>query len=68
VTVHDFATVLEDSSVLVEVAADAGITPAQARRFCALMGERPAEQVIRILGSARDDRVRRINHDTRKSR
>lgn len=65
-TVHSLVTVLEDSSALLAIAERAGITAAQARLVAAALGDLPAEQVVRLCGVARADRVRQINRGGRK--
>lgn len=45
-------TILLDSLALGEAAAEAGITMAQARAFCAALGDLKAVDVCRIIGAS----------------
>jgi type III secretion system FlhB-like substrate exporter len=57
VTLLSLVTALEDSSVIVEMAHDAGIPVDAARRLCAALAEMPVTQAIRVCATARDIEV-----------
>ena len=60
-------TAIEDSLVLGEIAAEAGITPEQARAVAAAIGELDVEQAYRLCGLAKANRRRQAQAAIRKS-
>lgn len=65
-TVHSLTQALEDTAVLHEIARKAGTTVAQARTVLALLADINAQQMVRMCATARADRVRAVNRETRK--
>lgn len=48
----EVVTMLTDSLALGEAAAEAGITMAQARAFCAALAEMRAAEMVRVIGAS----------------
>jgi hypothetical protein len=63
---RSFAEALEDSVIIADIATRAGLSPAQVKRVAAAFGDLPAEQVVRLCGTAAAERLREKNRETRK--
>lgn len=58
---------LIDANALAECARDAGLTEAQARAFCACLGELDPRQIVRIIGGSFKQREDGDERERRKT-
>ncbi len=64
-TLHDFTQPLADSITIASLASESELTAAQVRKLLALLADVPIRQAVRMCATARNDRVRQINRETR---
>lgn len=59
---------LADSQALVALANNAGLTVQQTKAVLAWLADMPAQQLVRMTATAKADRVRAANRETRRGK
>lgn len=67
-TVHSIEQALSDSNAVVAIAQQTGIAISAVRRMLAVLADMDAQQVVRMMATARADQIRQINRGRRVRR
>ncbi len=65
-TVHCLLDALQDTATLVALSKETGLTHMQVRAVFAAIHDLPVVQVLRIGATAKADKIRQFNRETRK--
>lgn len=66
-TLFDLTQPLADANLVAELAKESGLAEPQVRKLLGLLADVPIRQAVRICATARRDRIRQINRETRKA-
>ena len=66
-TLHDLTQALADSTTVVALANNAGVSVSAVRQILAELADMEAQQMVRICATARQDRIRQVNRETRRN-